>query len=99
MTINTNGEKIKIFLNSTELTQDSTPAPDSPVSVNVITGENTITLSNSDGTEKQNYPINLSSKNLFDKNSATYRDGYYINNSGQEASSYSIGYTNSFVEV
>ena len=57
--------KIKNFmLNSTELTQDGTPTPDNPVDVNVITGDNNIKIT--DGTEEQNYPITLSSDNLFD---------------------------------
>lgn len=57
MTINTNGEKIRIFLNSTELTQDGTPTPDTPQDIHVITGSNNIKIS--DGTEEQNYPIDL----------------------------------------
>lgn len=62
---NTIKAKIKNFmLNSTELTQDGTPTPDNPVDVNVITGDNNIKISN--GTEEQNYPIILSSNNLFD---------------------------------
>lgn len=61
-------EKIKIYLNSTELAQDGTPSPSSPVDVNIITGDNNIKISNSDNTEEQNYAINLSSKNLFDFN-------------------------------
>ena len=62
---NTIKAKIKNFmLNSTELTQDGTPTPDNPVDVNVITGDNNIKIT--DGTEEQNYPIILSSDNLFD---------------------------------
>lgn len=65
MTINTNGEKIRIFLNSTELTQDGTPTPDNPVDVNMIKGENNVILQEgSTATEyvehqEQNYPISL----------------------------------------
>jgi len=55
----------EISLNSTELTQDGTPSPSSPVDVNVIKGDNTITISNSDSSEEQNYKISLASKNLF----------------------------------
>lgn len=55
---NTIKAKIKNFmLNSTELTQDGTPSPSSPVDVNVIKNENNIKIT--DGIEEQNYPISL----------------------------------------
>lgn len=58
--INSEGNiKIDLTLNPTELTQDGTPSPDSPVDVNVIKGNNTITISNSDNTQSQNFSINL----------------------------------------
>ena len=43
---NTNGEKLLINLNSTELSQDGTPSPDNPVDVNVIKGDNNIVVEN-----------------------------------------------------
>ena len=43
------------------------PSPDYPQSVQTVSGNNTITISNSDGTEEQNLPINLKSKNLWDE--------------------------------
>ena len=58
--INSEGNiKIDLTLNPTEITQDGTPTPDSPVDVNVIKGNNTITISNSDNTKRKNYLINL----------------------------------------
>lgn len=58
--INSEGNiKIDLTLNPSEITQDGTPTPESPVNVNVIKGNNTITISNSDNTKSQNYSINL----------------------------------------
>lgn len=57
---NTLKARIKnLKLNPTKITQSGTPSPDSPVDVNVIKGDNTITISNSDNTQSQNYSINL----------------------------------------
>lgn len=42
----TDNTKLKIKFNPTEITQSGTPSPDSPVDVNVIKGDNTITISN-----------------------------------------------------
>ena len=39
--------------------QDGTPTPSSPIPINVVSGDNTITISNSDNTESQSYSINL----------------------------------------
>ena len=66
MNIKTNGEYIKINLFPSQLTQDTTPTPDNPQNIHVIKGINVITLSNSDNSKSQNYPITLSSNNLFD---------------------------------
>ena len=46
--------------------QNGTPSPDSPVDIKVVTGENTITISNSDNSQEQNYTIDLGSMELFD---------------------------------
>ena len=43
--------------------------------------------------QSQTYPINLTCKNLFDKNGLTYRDGYYLDDNGVEQSNSAIGYT------
>lgn len=56
---NTEYGKAEIQLESNNLTQSSTPTPINPVPVNVISGNNTITISNNDTDESQIYPINL----------------------------------------
>lgn len=43
--------------------QDGTPTPDSPIPIQNVSGNNTITISNADNTEEQNLPVNLKSKN------------------------------------
>ena len=50
---------LDIQLSSSEITQDGTPTPDVPIVVNTVTGNNTITISNVDNTQSQNYSINL----------------------------------------
>ena len=79
---NTLKAKIKNFmLNSTELTQDGTPTPDTPQDIHAITGSNNVKIS--DGVEEQNYPIDLSSKNLFNdklrQGVTAYNTGEYSN--------------------
>jgi hypothetical protein len=60
--LNTLKGKIKnIELKPSEITQDGTPTPDAPIEVNTVTGNNTITISNTDNTQSQNYSINLGS--------------------------------------
>lgn len=39
--------------------QSGTPTPSSPVDIQVVSGDNTITVSNSDNTESTSYPISL----------------------------------------
>ena len=80
----TYASKLKLDLNSTELTQDATPTPSSPEAVHVITGENI---------------IKVIGKNLFDKSITTYKDGYIKNDSGVESSNSDFGYTTSFIEL
>lgn len=53
--------KIDITLKPSLITQDGTPTPESPISINSVTGNNTITIANSDNTQSQNYSINLGS--------------------------------------
>lgn len=50
-----------------ETTQSGTPTSSSPLPVNTVTGENT---------------LQITGKNLFDKNTATVLDGYYVSGSG-----------------
>ena len=52
-----------------QTSQDGTPTPSAPVDVNVISGSNV---------------INISSKNLFDKDTKDFSKGYYVNNNGVE---------------
>ena len=60
--LNTLKGKIKnIELKPSEITQDGIPSPDIPIPVNTVTGNNTITISNTDNTQSQNYSINLGS--------------------------------------
>ena len=42
----------------------ASPSPDYPQAVNVVTGDNTITIANSDNTESQSYNVNLGSLEL-----------------------------------
>ena len=39
--------------------QEGTPTPEAPQDIHVVSGDNTITVSNSDNTQSQSYPINL----------------------------------------
>ncbi|MDV3426960.1 MAG: hypothetical protein LIR50_07205 [Bacillota bacterium] len=55
--------------------QDGTPTPSSPVDINVVTGNNTITLSDSDNTKSISYPINLGIIELC--KIGTYQDEIY----------------------
>lgn len=43
------------------------PSPDHPQPINVVSGNNTIIVSNSDNTQSQSYPISLDYTNLFKK--------------------------------
>lgn len=88
----------KLELNSTELTQDGTPSPSSPVDVNVIKGSNNIKISNSDSSEEQNYPISLSSKNLLNVPSTfTFKATYSINME-LEAGNYTLSWSSVFTD-
>jgi hypothetical protein len=46
--------------------QDGTPTPTSPIPVNVVSGDNTITISNQSGTDSNTYNIDLPVENLLD---------------------------------
>ena len=72
--------KMKIELNSSDLTQSGTPTPDNPQDIHVITGSNNIKISG--GAEEQNYSITFSSKNLVNIPDITLSGvGYVINQS------------------
>lgn len=50
---------MRLSLAPSELSQDSTPSPSSPQTIHSITGNNTITIANSDNTKTQNVELNL----------------------------------------
>lgn len=55
-----------------------------------------------DGTPTPETPVeikNVEGKNIFDKNSVTYKDRYYLNDNGEEVSNSTTGYTTSFYNV
>ena len=54
-------QSISMSLAPSELSQSGTPSPSDPQTVHSISGNNTITIANGDGTETQNLPLNLSS--------------------------------------
>ena len=61
--------------------QTGTPTPTSPIPVNVVSGDNTITISNQSGTDSNTYNIDLPVENLFNKNTTNILNGY-ISNTG-----------------
>lgn len=84
-----NDEDTTITLNNTKkgkmnlqlkgnTSQNGTPTPSSPIPVNIVNGDNTITISNQNGTDSNTYNIDLRiGKNLFDIN--TIIKGYELN--------------------
>lgn len=50
---------MKLSLDTTTSSQEGTPSPSDPQEIHTITGNNVITISNSDNTKSQTYPINL----------------------------------------
>ena len=60
------------------------PAPDFPCEIHTISGNNKITINN---------------KNLFDKEKAILKDGYYRNDNGNESTNSSAGYITNFIQV
>ena len=77
---NTNQGTYKEFTLKGNLTQENEPTPTVPVSVDIVTGDNTITISNSDNTESQVYPISLGTLELYSVGS--YSD--YLYKSGDD---------------
>ena len=55
----TTNTKMRMTLSASEIMQASTPTPESPQAVHVISGDNTITISNSDNTLSQQVTLNL----------------------------------------
>ena len=55
----TSESKLDLTLSPSELSQASDPSPSSPQTVHTISGNNTITITNSDGTQIQTLPLNL----------------------------------------
>ena len=53
--------KTKLFGNTS---QESDPTPDYPKDIHVVKGNNTITISNSDNTQTQNYAVNIGTTEL-----------------------------------
>ena len=59
-------------------TNGASPNPDYPQDIHVVSGDNTITISNSDNTQSKTYPINLGSMELC--KIETYQDYIYKDN-------------------
>lgn len=67
---------IKLMFNG-NASQNGTPKTSSPIPINVVTGENTLTISNIDNTEIQNYPITLGNLEFISSSDGTIRDYIY----------------------
>ena len=59
-------------------TNGASPNPDYPQDIQIVTGENTITISNKDNTESQTFNINLGNLELC--KIGEYQDYIYKNN-------------------
>lgn len=70
---NTKKGKMKINLLG-NTSQTGTPTPSSPIPVNVVSGDNTITTSNGDNTQSTSYPIHLGEYELC--KISTYQDRF-----------------------
>lgn len=78
----TSDTMLKIGLNANDLTQGDNPSPDYPQEIHTINGNNVITISNSDNTQSQTYPINLGSMELC--KIGTYEDILFKNTINSE---------------
>ena len=90
---NTNGNTHLDISLKGNTSQTGTPTPSTPIPVNVVSGDNTITISNSDNTQSQTYPIDLIiSKNLYDKSKPNILNAWFPSSQGKMVSStdYSI---------
>ena len=74
-----NGRTLKFYKYEGQTTQEGTPTPSSPQSINVVTGNNTITITNSDNTQTQTYSLNLGSTELC--KIGNYQDSIYYQDS------------------
>ena len=63
--------------------QDGTPTPEHPQQVKVVKGENVVSVSGENKSYKVDYPINLTTKNLFDKDNANILNAWI--NAGTKA--------------
>ena len=61
-----------------DTSQDGTPTPDTPVDIQVVTGTQTLTISNSDNTESQTYTLHLGDLEL--AKIGSYQDYIYYDN-------------------
>lgn len=72
--------------------QTGTPTPDSPIPINVVSGDNTITISNSDNTQSQTYHITLpNGMELCNIPNTDYQDYFTKNSEGQWCKYNAIG--------
>ena len=69
--------------------QDGEPTPSNPIDIEVVTGNQTITISNSDNTQSQNYTLTLG--NLEYCKIGTYSDEIYKKNDGKWYLKHNIG--------
>ena len=72
------------------------PSPTSPRGIHVVSGDNSIEVSNGDNTQSASYPINLGIKNLFNKN--TVSSGYRLDSLGNLYADASY-FASDFIEV
>lgn len=64
ITLNNTVETKMKFVCKGNTSQNGEPTPDNPVNIDVVTGNNSITIANNDNTQSQTYPINLGSMEL-----------------------------------
>lgn len=73
---NTVAGKMAVQING-NITQENTPTPSQPQSIKVVSGNNTVNISNSDNTESQSFQINLGNIKLCRLD--TYKDTIFKN--------------------
>jgi len=97
LTLDNTGEAmLKLDLKG-NTSQTGTPTPDSPIPINVVSGDNTITISNSDNTQSQTYPIYLGVENIIESSTtkdtlAQYQDVLYIMGDLKPSTTYTISF-------
>ena len=76
ITLNDTAEcPMPMSLKPSATSQATEPTPANPQDIHTVSGNNTITISNSDNTESQTLPLNLPVENLFDKDNVTANTG------------------------